>query len=117
MLSDGTCEISYYSIDKGNLNELGPLKSKNRLKITSLNIRSLAPKLEQVEVLLSDEKIDLLSLTETWLKPTLSNNLVRIDNFKIYRWDRKLSKRGGGIGALLSVFVCTCGWGGGMYMS
>lgn len=54
-------------------------------------------KFEQIEVLLSDEKLDLLSLSETWLSPTVANNVVRINNYKIYRWDRQRNKKGGGI--------------------
>lgn len=73
------------------------LKGKKGLKIASLNVRSLVSKIEQIEVLLSDEKLDLLGVSESWLKPSVTNNIVRIDNYKIYRWDRQANKRGGGV--------------------
>lgn len=76
---------------------LESLKLRRGLKIMSLNVRSLLPKIEQIECILNDEAINILSLTESWLKPSQENTLLRINNYKIYRWDRKLRKKGGGI--------------------
>lgn len=81
------------SIEDQDLSDLGLLKKKKGLKKISLNVRSLVPKLEQIELLLSNEKLDLLILTESWVKPWIVNNMVRLDNYKVYRWDRELNKK------------------------
>lgn len=77
--------------------QLDEVKNTRGLKITSLNNRSLPSKLEQLECLLQDEKIDIMSLSESWLNAKVGNNQIRIVNYKVYRWDRKVKKRGGGI--------------------
>lgn len=82
--------------EKEPINSLEGLKERRGLKILSLNV-SLLPKVEQIECMLSDEKIGILNLSESWLKPSQGNNLLRVDNYKLYRWDRKLRKKGGGI--------------------
>lgn len=41
----------------------------------------------------------MVTLTETWLNGKVHNGLIRIPEYKLYRWDRKSSKRGGGITA------------------
>lgn len=80
---------------------LNDLATKRGLKIVNLNIRSLFPKIAQVEALLEDEGIDVFNLNESWLSPSISNNLLRVNNYKLYRQDRALNKKGGG----LCVFV------------
>lgn len=76
---------------------LEPLEGKRGLVISSLNIRSLLPKIAQIECLLEEEDIGVLGLNETWLGNNVSNNQIRINNYKIYRWDRKTGKRGEGL--------------------
>lgn len=63
----------------------------------NLNVQSLLAKHSQVEAELSCNKVDVLSTTETWLNKKIHNGLIRIPEYKVYRWDRKLNKRGGGI--------------------
>lgn len=63
----------------------------------SLNIRSLLPKIAQVEAILQDESLDILNLNESWLSSSIGNNLLRIPNYKVYRLDRAMNKKGGGI--------------------
>lgn len=67
------------------------------LKVVGLNVRSLTAKHSQIEAELTMNKIDILSLTETWLNNKVHNGLIRIPEYKVYRLDRKLNKRGGGI--------------------
>lgn len=76
---------------------LEPIERTRGLTIAGLNIRSLAPKVSQIECLLEGESIDVLCLSESWLAKKIPNNFLRIDNYKIYRWDREEKKRGGGI--------------------
>lgn len=76
---------------------LKDLTGKRGLKVVNLNIRSLLPKIAQVEAILEDESIDIVNLDESWLNLNISNNLLRIANYKLYRCDRAINKKGGGI--------------------
>lgn len=76
-----------------NLEEVLDLKG---LLMININIRSLRSKFEQIELLLNEEEVKVLNLSESWLNADIPNNLVRIDHYKIYRQDRKLKRRGGG---------------------
>lgn len=53
----------------------------------SLNVRSLTAKHSQIEAELSSNKIEILSLTETWLNSKIHNGLIRIPEYKLYRLD------------------------------
>ncbi len=48
---------------------------RQRIKLGSLNTRSLSPKALFVNDMTTDHKLDVLSLTETWLKPDEYINL------------------------------------------
>lgn len=71
--------------EKEDTCSLESLKVRRGLKIMSLSVRSLLPKLEQIECILNDEKISIFNLSESCLKPTQENNLLRISIYKIYR--------------------------------
>ena len=49
-----------------NLHELSETKG---FKIIHIKIRSLLPKIEQLKILFAHSKIDVISVSETWLKP------------------------------------------------
>lgn len=71
-----------------NLHCLDALKVGRGLRITSLNVKSLYPKVEQISCILEDEYIDVLSCNESWLSQAIGNNCLCIDEYNIYRWDR-----------------------------
>ena len=60
-----------------------------------INVRSLLPKIQEVHSLLEENEFDILAVTETWLGPTITDEDVEIDGYKIYRRDR--DGRGGGV--------------------
>lgn len=65
-----------------------------------LNVRSLINKIDLIRLLLISGKIDILSLSETWLKKVIPNALIDIDGYKLHRVDRYnqgIQTRGGGI--------------------
>lgn len=61
-----------------------------------LNIRSIKLNSDQVRHLLTDSNIDLLCLSETWLKETSPSAIISIPGYKMFRKDRQGSKGGGG---------------------
>lgn len=67
------------------------------MKLVGLNVRSLTAKHCQIEAELTANKIDILSVSETWLTNATHNNLLRVPGYKIFRLDRKSGKRGGGL--------------------
>ena len=80
------------------------LSAVTGFKVAHLNIRSVVKKIDQLRLLLHDSKIDLFTLSETWLKPHLQSNIISLPGFTSLRLDRtvkgkgrKTSKRGGGL--------------------
>ena len=45
--------------------------------------------------MLAKEDVDVFCVTETWLVPSMENNFVQIDGYKMFRKDR--GQRGGGV--------------------
>ena len=75
--------------------EVHDLKYKG-LNVVHLNIRSIIYKLDQIKMIISQAKIDILCLTESWLNPNITDLEPSIEGYKIFRQDR-INKRGGGI--------------------
>ena len=78
------------------------LKDLKGLKLVHLNARSLLKKMDQLRLLTTDSEVDILSISETWLKPHLSSDLLEISGYKTYRLDRvfgptRKKLRGGGL--------------------
>ena len=76
---------------------------KSGLRIGQWNINCLTDsKFEQIKLPLmsSYHGIDVLFLTETFLKPDVSDSLFEIPGFVLHRKDRPGNKKGGGILAL-----------------
>ena len=83
-------------LDKGiDINGLNSLKG---FKVVHFNIRSVHKKIDQLRVLLLNT---VITLSETWLKPSLNSKLYDLDGFTLYRKDRehkgRKGKRGGGL--------------------
>ncbi|CAB4036183.1 Hypothetical predicted protein, partial [Paramuricea clavata] len=68
---------------------------KRGLKVSHLNVRSLLPKIDLVRMFISKNPFDVFTLSETWLKPTVTDAEINIPNYLITRQDRK-DKAGGG---------------------
>lgn len=65
--------------------------------ISHLNVRSLEPKLSEIELILSNYNLHVLTLSETWLTPDTEDTLLALKNYNFSRLDRAHSFRGGGI--------------------
>ena len=72
--------------------------SATGLKLAHLNIRSLRniAHFLQLKEFTKINKIDVLTVSETWLNTTVTNKEVEIEGYKLHRLDR-LHKKGGGI--------------------
>jgi hypothetical protein len=72
------------------------------LSCTLFNARSLNNKLFDLHYLLCTDKPDILCKTETWLQPTLPNNLIVFDsNYSVFR-DRPSGRIGSGVCTMLT---------------
>ena len=75
--------------------------NRKGFKMVHLNVRSLLKKMDQIRLITEGSGIDVLTLSESWLKPHLNTKLVRLKGYHEFRQDRNLktnkSKRGGGL--------------------
>jgi exonuclease III len=62
--------------------------------IGHLNMRSLLPKIEDIEILLANSNMDILTLSETWLDHTIQHE-IHIGGYTVIRKDR--NRHGGGV--------------------
>lgn len=97
--------ISYYYHSKlfKNLEQFDEPIQPNKLSTLHFNIRSLPKHHTELVSLQLDRFFDVISLNETWLKPTIPDSLFAIPNFNIVRHDRNCSKKVRGGGAALLV--------------
>lgn len=65
------------------------------LKVAHLNIRSLEGKLDSLKLLLADKPLDILTISETWLKPHDLDNEISIPGYSCVRNDRTNYEGGG----------------------
>lgn len=65
------------------------------LKIAHLNISSLMHKVQDLSLLMHNEKVHILALTETHLDNSVEDEVINIPGYSIFRHDR--NKNGGGV--------------------
>ena len=66
----------------------GLLPSQRRFKLASLNINKLTTHIDELRIFLAHNEIDILSINETKLNETISDNEVSILGYDIVRRDR-----------------------------
>ncbi len=72
-----------------------PTSTLSHLSIYYANCRSLLPKLDHLRTLAANQNYHILSLCETWLDSTISNDEMYVPGYSILRRDR--DRHGGGI--------------------
>ena len=82
----------------GAANAPGPV-ARGMIKIGHLNVQSIAAKLDDVTLLLRDQQLDILCLSETWLSPQISDLFLTFPGYDVLRQDRE-GRRGGGVAIL-----------------
>ena len=65
------------------------------------NMRSLAPKIDELDAVVSINHADIICITETWLSSAIPDNVIALPNFTLFRNDR-LSSIGGGVCAYIN---------------
>ena len=66
---------------------------KNKFSIVHYNIQSISNKVDLIESELRN--FDVICLTETWLDRRISDDLIKLNGFKLYRRDRADDNHGG----------------------
>lgn len=95
--------------DIDNDNSVQYRSKTSYFKFIHLNIRSLrnSAHLIQLKKLAYETKIEVITVSETWLNTTVTNLEVNIEGYKLYRQDR-LHKRGGGVCAYIRNDIKVC---------
>ena len=71
---------------------------KRMIKYCHINIRGLRPKLMELSEFIQECQIDIISVNETFLKPSMN---IDIPGFDIFRKDRK-TRNGGGVALIIN---------------
>ncbi len=67
------------------------------MKILLANCCSLLPKFNELTLLLPATQPSVICVTETWLTPSVSEPEVTLDGYTLFRSDRAVPRRGGGV--------------------
>ena len=83
----------------GVINNVNGLSAEKGFKIVHWNVCSLLKKIDQLRSLLTDSPLDIIPISESWLKSPLNSGLIR--GFEVLGQDRgvqlKSKKRGEGV--------------------
>ena len=63
--------------------------------MASLNVNSLIAKIDEIQLLVQNEKIDILAINETKIDHKIEDRLISLEDFSLCRYDR--SRQGGGV--------------------
>lgn len=67
-------------------------------KICHINARSIKSKIEEIALILHELKLEVLTISETWLSQGVESTCLSIPNYNLYRQDRVArGKKGGGL--------------------
>ena len=87
-----------------------PIKTNKRsshIVIKYINAQSLIPRLDEIKLLIENEDLDILCISETWLQPKILNDLISIKNYNVFRNDNPLNSRGSGACIYVkNIFTC-----------
>ena len=57
-------------------------------------INAQIPKLDEIKLLIENEDLDILCISETWLQPNILDDLISIKNYNVFRNDNPLNSHG-----------------------
>lgn len=70
-------------------------KIKRGIHINHINAQSLNNKIDEFRLLVENSSVDVICVSETWLKETTPNSIINLNGYQIFRADR--TTRGGGV--------------------
>ena len=76
------------------------------VKFGHINSRSLYPKKDEIEFIITKNDFDVLCISETWLSEHVKDNDISIPGYNIFRKDRKHSLGGGVLYICQGKFHC-----------
>lgn len=71
-----------------NISTPDEFKARSGLGLIHINIRSLLPKLDAVQIWIQSTNADILILSETWLSKAVPDKDIAIDGYNVFRCDR-----------------------------
>lgn len=85
---------------------LVPRSYSDKFNVAHLNCRSIRPslnstKFDELKSVLCGSNLDVIGISETWLKSDISSHAVEIPGYTFVRNDRR-NMRGGGVGIYVS---------------
>ena len=87
-----------------------PIKTNKRsdhIVIKHINAQSLIPKWDVIKLLIENEELDILCISETWLQPNILDDLISIKNYNVFRNGNPLNSRGSGACIYVkNIFTC-----------
>lgn len=63
-------------------------RQKKGLQICHINAQSLKNKLDEFRLIFENSNIDIICVSETWLKPETPDSLISLKGYKVFRADR-----------------------------
>ena len=69
---------------------------QNKFTIAHINARSLNKNIEELREIIYKTSFDAVAVSETWLTKNTPHDRFTLNNFSVFRNDRK-TKRGGGV--------------------
>jgi len=72
-------------------------KQRLGLKICHLNAQSVLPKIDELRSIFIGSSIDIIMISETWLKPKTFDSMVDLNGYNTFRWDRTTDRTSGGV--------------------
>ena len=61
------------------------------------NVRSLAPKMDEISYFMLHNHVDLAFITETWLRESIPDSIIHIPGYTVFRRDSGIRDNHGGV--------------------
>ena len=102
-LNDPMFDLDEPNFDRGTFNPCTPVqtinydlsKYHNRFTVAHVNARSLVKSIEELREIIYKTNFDAIAISETWLTKNSPHHRFDLDNYTVFRNDRK-TKRGEG---------------------
>jgi len=93
--------VNYSNIDiSSNMKAIEVNANRSCLSCIYLNARSIVNKVDELNLYITEEKPDIVGISETWLHPDIDDSEFQFDGYQVFRQDRKTG-RGGGVALLV----------------